>query len=427
MKNKIYYLMHKDHPAAKLEMDTESGIIQTASILDGKYLPLGTEGGIDPLKKWWNRRATPISQGKLRQILNEHEIATPQAFLVRCLGLSLSDHYWICPKDSGLKWDDVSLFSNNFTNADKYVGDVVPIPELDSGMVLLSPSASMHGQMRKKWVLENGRRRLLKWGQGTDQQAVNEVIATVLHDKQGCMPFTRYELCTVDSDMGPLTGCICDCFANETTEFIPAYDVVSSVKKRNDVSYYEHYIHVCELNGLSAQMVRNFMDYQTMTDFIITNTDRHLNNYGILRDSETLSFTGMAPLFDSGNSMFWTNPKAATIIDLLDIKITGLRQKETEMLRYVKNRDIVNLSKLPTRREIQNIMEAAELHDISPVLDAYEKKIMYAEQFQRGVKLRTYTPKRRSVSDKIHENMQIISRSEKKIKSATYKKRSQEL
>lgn len=39
-------------------------------------------------------------------------------------------------------------------------------------------------------------------------------------------------------------------------------------------------------------------------DFILANTDRHLGNFGFLRDSETLEWKGTAPIYDSGTSLW---------------------------------------------------------------------------------------------------------------------------
>ena len=38
-------------------------------------------------------------------------------------------------------------------------------------------------------------------------------------------------------------------------------------------------------------------------DYIIGNTDRHLNNFGIIRDASTLEWKRFAPLYDNGTSM----------------------------------------------------------------------------------------------------------------------------
>ena len=41
-------------------------------------------------------------------------------------------------------------------------------------------------------------------------------------------------------------------------------------------------------------------------DYIIANEDRHWNNLGVLRNAETLEWIGLAPVFDSGTSL-WHN------------------------------------------------------------------------------------------------------------------------
>lgn len=41
-------------------------------------------------------------------------------------------------------------------------------------------------------------------------------------------------------------------------------------------------------------------------DYLIVNEDRHLNNFGLIRNAVTLEWIGTAPLYDNGNSM-WFN------------------------------------------------------------------------------------------------------------------------
>ena len=38
-------------------------------------------------------------------------------------------------------------------------------------------------------------------------------------------------------------------------------------------------------------------------DFLIMNEDRHLNNFGIIRDVNTLKWISVAPIFDNGQSL----------------------------------------------------------------------------------------------------------------------------
>ena len=117
MAEQEYDLMHKDDVVASLQLDDLSGaILKVTPSASPELLPLGGSQGADSLRKWWLRRAVPISQGNIAALLQQEGIPSTQSLLVRNLGLSLSDHYWIKPSGSELTWTDVSPFSNTFCN-----------------------------------------------------------------------------------------------------------------------------------------------------------------------------------------------------------------------------------------------------------------------------------------------------------------------
>ena len=97
----------------------------------------------------------------------------------------------------------------------------------------------------------------------------------------------------------------CPSFTSEDIEFIPAYEVVSSTKNSNNVALYDKYIDICVANGIDRGVMQDYMDYLVLSDFVISNTDEHLLNFGILRNADTMELLGPAPIFDSGNSMFF--------------------------------------------------------------------------------------------------------------------------
>lgn len=301
--------MHKDDVVASLQLDDLSGaILKVMPGTNPELLPLGGSQGADSLRKWWLRRAVPISQGNIAALLQQEGIPSTQSLLVQNLGLSLSDHYWIRPNGSELTWKDVSLFSNSFRDPleSMQIQHSHSAASASTQTPAYSPSASLQGDLIKKWLIVDDTRCLLKGNRGANsQQSLNEVLASMLHEKQGFANHVHYLPVKLTGSASEQYGCICEDFASETLEFIPAIDVVDSEKKDNAVSTYEHFIYVCAEHGLSEQEVRGFLEYQVLTDFVLTNTDRHLNNFGILRDSQTLKFVRMAPIFDSGNSMFW--------------------------------------------------------------------------------------------------------------------------
>ena len=373
MAEQSYELMHKDDVVASLQLDALSGaILKVTPGTNPKLLPLGGSQGADSLRKWWLRRAVPISQGGIAALLQRERIPSTQSLLVRNLGLSLSDHYWIKPSGSELTWKDVSPFSNAFSS----------LSEAASAHSY-SPDAALQGDLIKKWLIVDDTRCLLKGNRGANsQQSLNEVLASMLHEKQGFANHVRYRPVKFTGSASEQYGCICEDFASEVLEFIPAIDVVDSEKKDNAVSTYEHFIHVCAEHGLPEQDVRGFLEYQILTDFVLTNTDRHLNNFGVLRDSRTLRFVQMAPIFDSGNSMFWDAPRLPERSDCTEITVNSFRKTEMELLKLVTDRSRVRIELLPSREEIAELYAKDDsIAFVDSILTGYEKKKTLLERF----------------------------------------------
>jgi len=377
MEEKLYSLMHRDNPVCAISIDTVSGaILRVSKPVNPELLPLG--GSVDSamLKKWWQRRAVPVGQGKIQRILEQMGIATPLEYLVKNLGLSLTDHYWIKPLDMELGWEDINLFTNDFRDP---VGDMQfglePDAILDLPANAFSPSSSTQGDLTKKWIIVDGKRFLVKGNHGSNsQESLNETVATLLHQKQGRVPYVSYSTMRLGDNRQ--IYCVCESFTSDEIELIPAIDIVESKKKDNAMSMYEHFIHVCIGHGMNESAVRTFLEYQILSDFVLTNTDRHLNNFGVLRNANTLEFIGMAPIFDSGNSMFWQNPRLPAHSDLTDITVNSFRNTEKRMLQLVRNKGVLDLSKLPTEEELRAIYEMDKLIPyVDPILLGYRKKI----------------------------------------------------
>lgn len=381
MEEKLYSLMHRDDPVCAISIDTVSGAILRASKpVNPELLPLG--GSIDSamLKKWWQRRAVPVGQGKIQRILEQMGIATPQEYLVKNLGLSLTDHYWIKPLDMELGWADINLFTNDFRDP---VGDMQFGLELGAVQDLppnaFSPSSSTQGDLTKKWIIADGKRCLVKGNHGgNSQESLNEIAATLLHQKQGVVPYVSYSTMRLGDNQQ--IYCVCESFTSDEVELIPAIDIVEFKKKDNAMSMYEHLIHVCTKHGMDEGAVRTFLEYQILADFVLTNTDRHLNNFGVLRNANTLKFLGMAPIFDSGNSMFWQNPRLPEYSDLTDVAVNSFRNTEKRMLQFVRNKDVLDVSKLPMEEELRTIygMDAL-IPYVDSILLGYRKKIALLE------------------------------------------------
>ena len=144
--------------------------------------------------------------------------------------------------------------------------------------------------------------------------------------------------------------------------------------------------------GLEEETVRSFLEYQILCDFVLTNTDRHFYNFGVLRDSASLKLIGLAPIFDSGNSMFWNYKTVPQGKALLDIPVNSFKGREVDLLRYVKHSCLLDQDKLPSKNEIRELLELDEVcrEKAGDILSGYEQKIALLEEFERGNKIYQY-------------------------------------
>jgi hypothetical protein len=62
-----------------------------------------------------------------------------------------------------------------------------------------------------------------------------------------------------------------------------------------------------EVQRLNIPNYHDFINKMITIDYIIGNTDRHLNNFGFIRDAETLKWISCAPIYDSGSSLWYNN------------------------------------------------------------------------------------------------------------------------
>ena len=247
------------------------------------------------LNEWWTDRSIPASRSGVREALETLEITSTKMLLVRCYGLSLSDQYWICPENSDLTWDSINFFENDFSDD---IGDVLfGADKKADGLDFSSPDNTSDGNLKKRWKIINGKRCLVKGGSNPfRQQPFNEVIASEIMERLG-IPHVPY---TVTWNKGAPYS-VCEDFISESTELIPAWRILKTQKKDNSTSVYRHFINCCEALGIKDAVP--FLDRMIVLDYIIANEDRHLNNFGVIRNAETLEWLEFAPIYDSGSSL----------------------------------------------------------------------------------------------------------------------------
>ena len=293
-----YILMHKDIKVMCFELTPANRIGKILEIYDFEHLPFSTKTDIRTSQKaiaeWWSDRSIPVSRDDYFNIQKALPGDTSMSLVVKARALSLNDQYWIKREDEELDYDDVSLFTNKYSND---IGDVI-IGIKDSGDVnYYSPDSTSNGNLKKRWKSIEGKNYLLKAGSGSTQYEIfNEIIASKIMDMLG-IEHVKYEL-VIDHDH---IYCASSNFVSYNEDFVTAYQLRASQKQKNDASLYAHILSVCEALGVPNYKLK--MNQMLFVDYLVGNVDRHLNNFGVLRDAKTLEFLRVAPIYDTGSCL----------------------------------------------------------------------------------------------------------------------------
>ena len=331
-------------------------------IYNENHLPIGLkqliqDKNIDALKFWWESRLIPQTRHNLAITNTELDNIIKKSY-----GFCLSDQYWIKPLNSSMTWETGNFFTNTFNEElGNYIsGQINPNNYKHD---FHSPDVFTNGEQDKRWVIKNNKRILLKYGQPPYyEQTFNEMLATEICRR---LDFNHVQYGFISKGHEkPMIYSTCPCFIDENTEYVPAGFIQYVVKKDKKKSSYDHLIECCKfLEMQNIEEIKKHLAEMTFLDFIIANTDRHFGNFGFIRNAETLEWQGFAPIFDTGNSMFFELP-------------TSDLRRNTSLLQNIKSKSFAKTQKEQLRKfatEILNLnIDFNRLIDI----DSYYKTIL---------------------------------------------------
>ena len=253
---------------------------------------------ITNLSEWFKGRGIPSWRDKLDLLLHRLNITAPYELLDKAFGLSLSDQYWLKPYGSNIAYDDINFFDNDFDYAEFMEASLSTNSRtITKETSLRTPNNTTDGMLKKAWIIENGTRYLLKGGYKNETlQPFNEVLASEICKRLG---FNHVEY-TIDTYKDMVVS-KCPCFISKDTEFITCSQIKHDMPRHDNSKDYEEYIKKLEKNGI--ENAREKVENMYILDYLIMNEDRHLNNFGIIRDVNSLKWIDVAPIFDNGQSL----------------------------------------------------------------------------------------------------------------------------
>ena len=297
-----YILCHKDINVLNLEILNDE-VYAINEIYNDEHVPLflksqKTVKKVSAFREWWKGRCIPSSRQNLDKFLSEIAGLSLNSLIIKSMGLSLSDQYWIKPENSHLKWKDVNFYTNDFSPD---VGNLFFGKNKNVKINFISPDNTSDGWLLKKWIIENGKRLLIKGGSGPyEQEPFNEVLASEICRKLK-IPHIDYDIVKIGNDY----FCSCGNLTDENTELVSAWNVINTQKQEKKQTDFEHLLSCCRTLKIgSEEKLKNDIAKMILLDFIMANTDRHYSNFCFLRNSNTLEWLGLSPIFDTGTSMF---------------------------------------------------------------------------------------------------------------------------
>jgi hypothetical protein len=142
-------------------------------------------------------------------------------------------------------------------------------------------------------------------------------------------------------------------------------------------------------------------------DYILANEDRHLNNFGALRNAETLEWIGMAPIYDSGSSLGYDQLPAQIESDQA-ILCKPFKNHPEEQVALVSSFDWIDFEALSSVREI--ITEVFSADGAETYMDERRRAAILASVERRIQRLRQIAQRPRtgavdSLVDEVRENV----------------------
>lgn len=271
--------------------------------------------------------------------------------LTRCIGLSLSDQYWVKSQGSDLQWERINFFTNSFSED---IGNVLLGKATDSANFdFHSPDSTSDGFLKKRWKIIDGKRCLLKAGNNPFmQQPFNEVVASLVAERLG-IPHIPYTLLWDDG----VPYSVCEDFVTPDTELVSAWRVMQSRKRDNSTSVYRHHLNCCETLGVPG--IEHAVNQMIVLDYLIANEDRHQNNFGLIRNADTLEWIGAAPIFDSGSSLGY-DKLPHPILSLRGVECKPFQKTHAEQLKLVTSFDWIDFDRLNRmEEEIRQVFDQA--------------------------------------------------------------------
>lgn len=242
---------------------------------------------------------------------------------------TITDNYWIRDIGSELTYDDVKFSDDYFSNL-ALKGNYDSFSRAASSNKSRTPELTNTGSFEKCWKLCNGKWWMYK--RANHSEMFSELFVYELGVALG------FNMAVYERGDGYIKSL--DFTDSASVNFEPASTFMGDNEDYIDV--------VKTLKNICSEVIPDYIRLIFM-DTIVANPDRHTNNFGLLRDTETGKIIGFAPNYDNNMALIARGyPSKPGSKDLLITLFNELLQEYPEYKQYIPEVD---------EEKIRNVLE----------------------------------------------------------------------
>ena len=332
------YIMSKNKPVAEFE----NGVLVN---INEKLAPLVIKK-THSLEKFLSLRVIDMSRTNARLLKKALNINTDEEYKIPLFAyaLSVSDTYWFKPKHSKLKYQDIKINNDIYSNA-ALEGDMTIFPH----QTKLTPEITTTGSFEKGWKIIDNHWWLYKTG--NNKQIFSELFCYQFAKLMG-IETARYEY---------------DGKYIRSLNFAEKYNFEPIASLARDNDSYEHIFNI--LLEIDRNIAKDYLKL-IFFDSVVYNVDRHNENLGLLRNPDDGKIVSLAPNFDNNLALIsnidkLNDPKKDVFLKLF-VSFIENNQTAKELFKEISFRDI-------TIKDIEKIINGIQI-DI-PYKDDISNKI----------------------------------------------------
>lgn len=282
----MYQLMNKDRVVADIEV--AKGTLST-EYRTGRIHGRMPYGSMD-IERWLENRKASKHNKRLREIMVACGCEKTEGYIRITHAATLNDTYWVRAVGENVCWNDVSLYRNNFNKTiSRLAFEGVGLYGLQISDT--SPELTTSGTFRKCWTRENGEIYLYKRGtEGASNAGLEPYCEAMASEiaQHICRDAVEYQCVRYRGAVASR----CRLFTDEEKGYVPCGIMLSEPASADGLLAF--YRDIGEEEAFRRMIV---------LDALALNTDRHLNNHGVLVNNDTQEVLGMAPVFDMNLSL----------------------------------------------------------------------------------------------------------------------------